>query len=94
MGRFHKSLTQKHFRRDLGSHGLKGPNYPAAQRDRAKLVLVAPCGTAAALTDLSIDRSRLAIVTCCFLADHEVGQEWIVTQEVRRSIEAAWLPGK
>src|SRR5262249_50225070 len=27
--------------------------------------------------------------TCCFLADHEVGQEWIVLREVRRGIEAA-----
>ncbi len=44
-----------------------------------------PCGGA----DLSIDHSRHALLTCCFLADHEVGQEWIVLKEVRRGIEAA-----
>src|SRR5262249_53918764 len=33
--------------------------------------------------------SRHALLTCCFLADHEVGQEWIVLREVRRGIEAA-----
>jgi hypothetical protein len=68
---------------------LKGPDYPADQRDRAKLVFFVPCGGGSALTDLSIDHSRHALLTCCFLADHEVGQEWIVTQEVRRGIEAA-----
>jgi hypothetical protein len=26
-------------------------------------------------------------LTCCFLADHKVGQEWIVLREVRRGIE-------
>ncbi len=71
---------------------LKGPDYPADQRDRAKLVFFVPCGGGAALTDLSIDHSRHALLTCCFLADHEVGQEWIVTQEVRRGIEAALGP--
>jgi hypothetical protein len=71
---------------------LKGPDYPAEQRDRAKLVFFVPCGGGAALTDLSIDHSRHALLTCCFLADHQVGQEWIVTQEVRRGIEAALGP--
>src|SRR5205807_179687 len=41
------------------------------------------------LAELSIDHSRHALLTCCFLADHEVGQEWIVLREVRRGIEAA-----
>ena len=67
----------------------KGDDYPAEQRDRAKLAFFVPCGGGAALADLSIDHSRHALLTCCFLADHEVGQEWIVTQEVRRGIEAA-----
>ncbi len=67
---------------------LKGDDYPAEQRDRAKLVFFVPCGGGSALADLSIDHSRHALLTCCFLADHEVGQEWIVTQEVRRGIEA------
>ena len=71
---------------------LKGSDYPAEQRDRAKLVFFVPCGGGSALTDLSIDHSRHALLTCCFLADHEVGQEWIVTQEVRRGIEAALGP--
>jgi len=71
---------------------LKGPDYPEAQRDRAKLVFFVPCGGGTALADLSIDHSRHALLTCCFLADHEVGQEWIVTQEVRRGIEAALGP--
>ena len=31
-------------------------------------------------------------MTCCFLADHEVGQEWIVLREVRRGIEDALGP--
>ena len=40
--------------------------------------LFVPCGGGAALADLSIDHSRHALLTCCFLADHEVGEEWIV----------------
>ena len=68
---------------------LKGEDYPAAQRDRARLVFFVPCGGGAALADLSLDHSRHALLTCCFLADHEVGQEWIVLREVRRGIEAA-----
>jgi superfamily II DNA or RNA helicase len=71
---------------------LKGPDYPADQRDRAKLVFFVPCGGGSALADLSIDHSRHALLTCCFLADHEVGQEWIVLREVRRGIEAALGP--
>ena len=68
---------------------LKGEDYPAAQRDRARLVFFVPCGGGTALADLSLDHSRHALLTCCFLADHEVGQEWIVLREVRRGIEAA-----
>src|SRR4051812_38584598 len=71
---------------------LKGEDCPAAHRDRARLVFFVPCGGGTALADLSIDHSRHALLTCCFLADHEVGQEWIVTQEVRRGIEAALGP--
>jgi superfamily II DNA or RNA helicase len=68
---------------------LKGADYPAGQRDRARLVFFVPCGGGAALADLSLDHSRHALLACCFLADHEVGQEWIVLREVRRGIEAA-----
>ncbi len=69
---------------------LKGEDYPAAQRDRARLVFFVPCGGGSALLDeLSFDHSRHALLTCCFLADHEVGQEWIVLREVRRGIEKA-----
>jgi hypothetical protein len=67
----------------------KGDDYPADQRDRARLVFFVPCGGGTALSELSIDHSRHALLTCCFLADHEVGQEWIVLREVRRGIEAA-----
>jgi hypothetical protein len=68
---------------------LKGVDYPADYRDRARLVFFVPCGGGSALADLSIDHSRHALLTCCFLADHEVGQGWIVLREVRRGIEAA-----
>src|SRR5262249_37715 len=68
---------------------LKGEDYPAAQRDRARLAFFVPCGGGAALAELSIDHSRHALLTCCFLADHDVGQEWIVLREVRGGIEAA-----
>jgi len=68
---------------------LKSEDYPAAQRDRAKLLFFVPCAGGTALADLSIDHSRHVLLTCCFLADHEVGQEWIVLREVRRGIEAA-----
>src|SRR5438132_3064074 len=68
---------------------LKANDYPADHRDRARLVFFVPCGGGTALADLSIDHSRHALLTCCFLADHEVGQEWIVLREVRRGIEAA-----
>ena len=67
----------------------KGEDYPEPQRDRARLVFFVPCGGGAALPELSIDHSRHALLTCCFLADHEVGQEWIVLQEIRRGIEDA-----
>jgi hypothetical protein len=67
----------------------KGADYPAEHRERARLVFFVPCGGGAALADLSLDHSRHALLTCCFLADHEVGQEWIVLREVRRGIEQA-----
>jgi superfamily II DNA or RNA helicase len=70
----------------------KGEDYPAEQRDRARLVFFVPCGGGTALADLSLDHSRHALLTCCFLADHEVGQEWIVLREVRRGVEAALGP--
>ncbi len=65
----------------------KGADHPAEHRDRARLVFFVPCGGGAALADLSLDHSRHALLTCCFLADHEVGQEWIVLREIRRGIE-------
>ena len=68
----------------------KGNDYPAAQRESARMVFFVPCGGGSALADLSIDHSRHALLTCCFLAAHEVGQEWIVLHEVRRGIEAAF----
>jgi superfamily II DNA or RNA helicase len=68
---------------------LKGEDCPAELRDKARLVFFVPCGGGTALADLSLDHSRHALLTCCFLADHEVGQEWIVLREVRRGIEAA-----
>jgi hypothetical protein len=68
---------------------LKGEDYPAAQRDRARLVFFVPCGGGTALAKLGMAHSQHALLTCCFLADHEVGQEWIVLREVRRGIEAA-----
>jgi hypothetical protein len=64
----------------------KNPDYPEQQRDRARLVFFVPCAGGAALPELSIDHSRHALLTCCFLADHEVGQEWIVLKEIRRGI--------
>jgi hypothetical protein len=70
----------------------KGDEYPAAQRDRARLIFFVPCAGGSALADLSMDHSRHALLTCCFLADHEVGQEWIVLREVRRGIEDALGP--
>jgi hypothetical protein len=70
----------------------KGDGYPSPHRDRARLVFFVPCGGGSALADLSLDHSRHALLTCCFLADHEVGQEWIVLREVRRGIEDALGP--
>jgi hypothetical protein len=67
----------------------KGDNYPAAHRDTVRLVFFVPCAGGSALADLSFAHSRHALLTCCFLADHEVGQEWIVLREVRRGIKAA-----
>jgi len=54
---------------------LKADDYPALHRDRARLVFFVPCGGGTAPADLSIDHSRHALLTCCFVADHEVGQE-------------------
>jgi superfamily II DNA or RNA helicase len=71
---------------------LKGEDYPEQHKDRAQLVFFVPCGGGSALADLSIDHSRHALLTCCFLADHEVGQEWIVLREIHRGIEDALGP--
>lgn len=70
----------------------KGADYPDGQRDHARLVFFVPCAGGSALADLSLDHSRHALLTCCFLADHEIGQEWIVLREVRRGIEDALGP--
>jgi hypothetical protein len=70
----------------------KDASYPPSYRDKARLVFFVPCGGGSALADLSLDHSRHALLTCCFLADHEVGQEWIVLREVRRGIEDALGP--
>jgi hypothetical protein len=66
---------------------LKGSDYPEQHKDRAQLVFFVPCGGGSALADLSIDHSRHALLTCCFLADHEIGQEWIVLRQIHRGIE-------
>lgn len=70
----------------------KSEDYPEQHKDRAQLVFFVPCGGGSALADLSIDHSRHALLTCCFLADHEVGQEWIVLRQVHRGIEDALGP--
>jgi hypothetical protein len=67
----------------------KDEHYPKEYRDRARLVFFVPCASGDALSELSIDHSRHALLTCCFLADHTIGQEWIVLREVRGSIESA-----
>ncbi|MGH7168992.1 MAG: hypothetical protein ACRELG_01775 [Gemmataceae bacterium] len=71
---------------------LKGEDYPQQHKDRAQLVFFVPCGGGSALADLSLDHSRHALLTCCFLADHEIGQEWIVLRQVHRGIEDALGP--
>ncbi len=71
---------------------LKGEDYPEQHKDRAQMVFFVPCGGGSALADLSLDHSRHALLTCCFLADHEVGQEWIVLREVHRGIADALGP--
>src|SRR5258708_35880000 len=58
----------------------KGEDYPADQRDRARLVFFVPCAGGAALAGLSLDHSRHARLTGCCLADHEVCQEGTVVR--------------
>ncbi len=70
----------------------KAEDYPQQHKDRAQLVFFVPCGGGSALADLSIDHSRHALLTCCFLADHKVGQEWIVLRQIHRGIEDALGP--
>ncbi|HTU93506.1 MAG TPA: DEAD/DEAH box helicase family protein, partial [Gemmataceae bacterium] len=70
----------------------KDEDYPEQHKDRAQLVFFVPCGGGSALADLSIDHSRHALLTCCFLADHEIGQEWIVLRQVHRGIKDALGP--
>jgi hypothetical protein len=70
----------------------KGEDYPQQHKDRAQLVFFVPCGGGSALADLSIDHSRHALLTCCFLADHEIGQEWIVLRQIHRGIQDALGP--
>jgi hypothetical protein len=65
----------------------KDLDYPEAHRERARLVFFVPSAGGSALPELSMDHSRHALLTCCFLADHEIGQEWIVLRQVHRGIE-------
>jgi hypothetical protein len=50
---------------------LKADEPGRGVRQDSRLVFFVPCGGGTALADLSIDHSRHALLTCCFLADHE-----------------------
>lgn len=55
-------------------------------RDLAKIAFFVPCAGGDALENLAIEHSRHALLTCVFMADYETGEEWIVTQEVRKGL--------
>ena len=64
----------------------KGPDYPAAHRDRAQIVFFVPTAGGQALQRLPVDHSRSALLVSCFLADSTTGQEWLFAQAIRRGI--------
>ena len=66
------------------------PGLPRTAAEPARLVFFVPCAGGAALPELSIDHSRHALLTCCFLADHEVGQEWIVLRKSAVESRTCW----
>lgn len=67
---------------------LKPADYPAVYRDLTRVVFFVPCAGGSTIDRLSLDHSRHALLTCVFMADHVIGQEWIVTRAVRNGIES------
>ncbi len=66
----------------------KPHDYPAAYRDRSRVVFFVPAAGGHALDELALDHSRHALLVCTFLADHTVGHEWVATRTVRQGIAA------
>lgn len=75
----------------LAGHALrrKPQDYPEAYRDLARLVFFVPCAGGEAVRELSIEHSRHVLMTCAFMADHVIGQAWVVTAAVRRALHGA-----
>ena len=59
------------------------PDYPVEFKDDAHVTFFVPCGNGA-LKKLSLGHSKHALLTACYLADHETGSEWVV-QNISRS---------
>jgi hypothetical protein len=64
----------------------KPEDYRADYRDLARLVVFVPCGGGKYISELSLDHTRHVLLTCVFLADHTLGQGWIVTAAVQRGV--------
>jgi len=72
----------------------KGRECPPSHRDRARVVFFVPTAGGRALDELPFDHSRHALLTCAFLADHEVAAEWVVTRAVRGAARRAAGAGR
>ena len=62
------------------------PDYPVEFRDNAYVTFFVPCGNGS-LNKLSLNHSRHALMTACYLADHEAGAEWVVQNSSRSGIK-------
>lgn len=62
----------------------KGEGHPRA--DVAKLTFFVPTAGGDSLDQLSFEHSRHTVMLCVFLADHEVGEQWIVAAEIRKGL--------
>jgi hypothetical protein len=59
----------------------KPENYPTEHRDRARIVFFVP--GAGSLEAMSLQHSRHALLTACFLANNEIGQSLLTSRAIR-----------
>jgi len=73
---------------------LKPEGYPEPWQDKAGIWFFVPTAGGKALDKLGAEHSRHALMVSVYLADYEVGEEWIVTRAIRAGLEGAGLGGE